>query len=801
MLLKQKTNKMAQKTNTKTRVKSSTKSKPRAKIVSRSTQSNKFRPSKLQLILVMALVVIVGAVWTLLASRADSQGYLPNDLPSQAVLKASNKKVFAHYFSPYPISLDNKDSSVDYYTHNYLNPNGEGGKFLANGGLLRDRPLPRPVISATDWQYQDMKTEVQRADDSGLDGFTYDMLGLSGVHMDRLNYLLHAANDVDKNFKVMLMPDANSGAFADPVVSANAVAALAKGTYGSSLYRIADGRLVVSPFKAEGKSVAFWQTFLTTLQNQGVKVAFVPCFLNYPANAAAYSSISYGFSNWGNRSVATNSKLVANIADAHARGKIWMQPVSVQDTRPNQNIYDEADNTENFRTTWNAAITGGADWVQIPTWNDYSEGTQLAPSVSTGWSPLDINSYYLSWYKAGVAPAIKHDVVYLSHRIQPYAAVPTGGQTRLQQLRAGSSPARDTVEVLSFLTAQATVNVTIGGVTQSYVAPAGESSKLFPLLPGQVSATIVKADKSVISVASPFTVVARPAVQDLTYHFVSSARSGVVTAAPAPPKVKQADVTVTDINWSPAAVVVGKDVTFSATVKNNGDAPTPAGTIIGVSFAVNGKQVSWSDTNSDSLAPGESRVLTSNSGPAKVAVWTAGPAATYTVAATVNDVNRFKESSTTNNVLSKDLVVNVAPGIGLSAQYYNEINFTGSGVSRIDPTVNFNSGRHSPAAGIGNDTFSARWTGKIRAPKDDTYTFQTTSDDGVRLWVDGSLIVDNWTKHPVTNNSASISLNANQAYDIKLEYFENAGLSNIQLFWSSPTMQQTIIPQANLYPL
>jgi len=71
------------------------------------------------------------------------------------------------------------------------------------------------------------------------------------------------------------------------------------------------------------------------------------------------------------------------MADAHGRGGIWMQPVSVQDERPNQSLYDEADNSENLRVTWTAAIAD-ADWVQIPTWNDYSEGAQVAPSTGTG---------------------------------------------------------------------------------------------------------------------------------------------------------------------------------------------------------------------------------------------------------------------------------------------------------------------------------------------------------------------------------------------------------------------------------
>lgn len=76
-------------------------------------------------------------------------GPLPFELPSTATLRASSHKVFAHYFTPYPISLNNKAGADDYYTKNYLNPAGESGKHAAYGGLLRDRPFPGRCCPAT----------------------------------------------------------------------------------------------------------------------------------------------------------------------------------------------------------------------------------------------------------------------------------------------------------------------------------------------------------------------------------------------------------------------------------------------------------------------------------------------------------------------------------------------------------------------------------------------------------------------------------------------------------------------------
>jgi SpoIID/LytB domain protein len=447
---------------------------------------------------------------------------LPFDLPDQAALKASPKKVFAHYFTPYPVSIDNKDPRVDYYTTQYLTPDGEGGKHAAYGGFLRERPLPQAPLTTADWQLENMKKEVQRATQAGLDGFTVDILTADGYNWDRVKLLYRAAPLVDANFKLLVMPDSNGSAVRDINLLADRVTELAR---SSAAFRLPDGRLVISPFYAEKLGVAYWTKFIALMNARGVDVAFVPCFLNYDDNVADFAPISYGFSNWGSRNPASNQDLAGLISDAHSRGKIWMQPVSIQDNRPSQGIYDESRNTENLRLTWDAAISGNADWVQIPTWNDYSENTQVSPSTHVGWAPLDISSYYLTRYKTGVWPEIVRDVVYISHRVQPAGAVPTGGQKMLMKIRRGSSSPRDKVEILSFLESPATIDVTIGGRTESYAAKEGVQAQLFDLRSGNHAANVVRNGAPVASVTSLYGTTSTPTVQDLTYYFASSGRS------------------------------------------------------------------------------------------------------------------------------------------------------------------------------------------------------------------------------------------------------------------------------------
>ena len=133
-------------------------------------------------------------------------------------------------------------------------------------------------------------------------------------------------------------------------------------------------------------------------------------------------------------------------------------------------------------------------------------------------------------------------------------------------------------------------------------------------------------------------------------------------------------------------------------------------------------------------------------------------------------------------------------GTGLSATYFNNVDFTGTAVSRIDPTVNFSWGSGSPAAAIGPDTFSARWIGQVEAQFTGTYTFYTQSDDGVRLWVNGQALVNNWTNHGVTENSGRISLVAGQRYSIRMEFYDSAGAATARLLWSSASTPKAVVP-------
>ena len=147
---------------------------------------------------------------------------------------------------------------------------------------------------------------------------------------------------------------------------------------------------------------------------------------------------------------------------------------------------------------------------------------------------------------------------------------------------------------------------------------------------------------------------------------VSKTASGSTPTPTTPAPAGKPDLVVTDISWTPAKPASGDAVTLSATIKNQGDAPTPAGTKHGVLFTFDDGAAGpgvWSDTHTAAVAPGASVTLTATGGSAG-ATWKA-VLGTYTVKATVDDVNRIAESNENNNVMIKEIVVGApAPARG-----------------------------------------------------------------------------------------------------------------------------------------
>ena len=86
---------------------------------------------------------------------------------------------------------------------------------------------------------------------------------------------------------------------------------------------------------------------------------------------------------------------------------------------------------------------------------------------------------------------------------------------------------------------------------------------------------------------------------------------------------------------------------------------------------------------------------------------------------------------------------------------------------------------------IGYDHFSVRWSRTIKVPANTTYLFCVKSDDGVRLYVDDNLLIDDWKNHYAwTTYGAMLQLSKGN-HNITVEYYENGGVANIRVYWKN----------------
>ncbi len=471
-----------------------------------------------------AVQATAAAVTTAAELAASHVAAWPFAQPALATLRASPKKVFAHYFTPFPVSIDNLPPERDYYDANYLVPGGESGKFAGSGGFIKQRPLPRPVIAGANWAQADAGQDVRRAAALGIDGFALDLLATSGVHWARARQMLDVAASIDSGFKILLMPDMEAEFKAQPGKVLSAVRALAA---HPAAYRLADGRLVLAPYNAQNQSVAWWSSLLASLRAEGINVAFYPVFQGWQRYAATFAPISHGMSDWGDRSPGVNRGTVNNPALARSYGMQWMSTVAPQDTRAKDLIYWEARNSENYRVMWETAITGGADAVQIVTWNDYSEATEIAPSSGTQWSFYDLTAYYVAWFKSGVRPAVTQDALVYFHRKHASTAAPAADkQTRPYSRFNSSDAAADDIEVLVYATAPATVQISIGPrLLASQIVPAGVTPVRVPLAEGTPVFRLVRGNNTVAAVQSGFAISNAITYQDMLYRSGSSLRA------------------------------------------------------------------------------------------------------------------------------------------------------------------------------------------------------------------------------------------------------------------------------------
>ncbi|SDH43051.1 DUF5977 domain-containing protein [Chitinophaga filiformis] len=142
---------------------------------------------------------------------------------------------------------------------------------------------------------------------------------------------------------------------------------------------------------------------------------------------------------------------------------------------------------------------------------------------------------------------------------------------------------------------------------------------------------------------------------------------------------------------------------------------------------------------------------------------------------------------------------------GLKGDYYSGKGFEQFLFSRIDPQIDFknkdafNANRPAGVAPL-NESFTVRWTGRVKAPVTGTYTFYVGSDDGDRFYLNDTMVIDVWRDdHPYSMEKTTVNLVAGETYDLKLELMQGKRAAVMRLFWQYGGLPAMIIPRENLY--
>ena len=128
---------------------------------------------------------------------------------------------------------------------------------------------------------------------------------------------------------------------------------------------------------------------------------------------------------------------------------------------------------------------------------------------------------------------------------------------------------------------------------------------------------------------------------------------------------------------------------------------------------------------------------------------------------------------------------------GLKAEYYDGTNFDRLASVKFVEKIDQNWNRTPPVPGIDPHRCSIRWTGKLRPHQSGKYEFSARVDDGIRVWIDNKLIIDQWELNDVGIFKGIADLEAYQEYDLKVEYFNALIEGEVRLLWRIPKTEKT----------
>jgi len=394
---------------------------------------------------------------------------LPFAMPSADVFFAAPKRVFAHYFYPFPLSFDNLPATSDYWETQYLTAGGENGKWITVGGYVRARTLDTGAPLAGDFKSINRQTDVKRAIAIGITGWCVDILNLADALSLTGNLKLLSADALAVDIRFSIVPMADMSAM-PTLTTAQAVQLFTFAASLPNIARLPNGQPIVSAFNAT-QPLAYWAEVIAECAAKGIDLAFIPILLGSPLTSPL-DPVDIGVGDWGTATAA------GSLAPAS-----FMAAIETQQYRPKDSKIWEASNTQTFRNSWAMAIAGGHPFAQLITFNDFSEGAQVQPYTDASLAPnigttlYELAAFYITWFVTGQQPVITRDTLYCFYRKMQSTAAHLNQPTPLTWV---SSVEESNIECLAFLVTPGTV--VINGIPTD--CSKGITSVKVPMSPG-----------------------------------------------------------------------------------------------------------------------------------------------------------------------------------------------------------------------------------------------------------------------------------------------------------------------------
>ena len=436
------------------------------------------------------------------------------------------RKIYAHYMGCYLLATRGIATASLLKGEADFRPDGDKANVTSPiGGTWRNFPLTPPDYAPTLQQAADL--EIRRALRVGLDGFAVDVLAGQKDALASIDALFAAAEAGKYPFEITFCLD-------NPAQNAEAIHHLVEKHGDSPNLARRDGKLLLLGYRqhrsgqrlhpeftdadwrtpesirAYGEALREWQTAagrpifvqfdlngaIADQQNSLQGPSLDPAF----SKAIAEEFARQGFGGlsgffWGGKSY----DLVA--AAARHAGLDWGEPIWAQYQNLNWNTYRYKDGIDLLRERWDRAIANNASLIQIATWNDYTEATNIAPDIQTGYALGDFMSLMIHRWKEGSLPIADHDRVYMFY--PPY---PQG--SRVYPFHENASDLTRSLEVVTYLTQPGTV--TLPGRHATWEAPAGLSIKKLPPAPGPVIVELQRGRHKTLTLTAREPITDRP---------------------------------------------------------------------------------------------------------------------------------------------------------------------------------------------------------------------------------------------------------------------------------------------------